>query len=832
MEEPSESAGAKGGPRRRHVHGCLFPGGAALVGLVLFFWFFSFLVQGILTVFLAGGGIEADRLPVTSVGLHELRLGESVLSRGRDELRWGDLRLGYSPFSLMGGRFHYLEVDAPEWTVSLGRRPEAAPPAIPPVAEPSAPVEEEKPPQVPPPPDKGPVPAPDLAEEAVPAAPVPLPPRMSVPASLRLPVDLPSALQRLPLRNLEAADGTLRLALPEGRSIAFSAGALVQRRAFSSEGFLNLDGHGLEARLYLEQLESEDEVSVQADAHARMEDALPVLRETTGLRTPEGIDFAAADLQLIALGDFRGRSLLRASLNGEFTGLGFVHPDSGLRIPLPHLVVAGRWEEGEASVEAGLRTGPVRTGMVSVDPFALKISSEKGVSDWGITSEAIGFRFGELAGQFALQGLVERLWTLPRFRMELRCGGLEGGAFHAGPFSVDVSGGPEEVSLRCASLALEREGTLWIEDLSGKVYPRAELGAKLFGLAGTQLLGLKVEQLAKDDWRFAWEDPSGEKGGGTLRTGARRLPEFLRIKGDVPVPVLHNLGRWAGYLPGRLEGGGLRVEAELRSAGPGFPRGSARLAFSDLGIRGDADWQAKGLSGRLDLAVIGLPRTEGVQEWKLRELRYGEFRLEDIRLHWEMPHFREIRVERLSGRLEGAEVALAPFTFDPLSPRFATTATLDAFPGQRILALLEEQRFGLDGRLSGTLRIRGDRGGIEIGAGRFLLGEEGRKAARFRFEEAAFLREHIGQLSGIPETMRERIQTALLENGIRVDALEILLEEAPGDEEKVRLRLEMRGECHSEELRIPIERFVINNLISRRDLARLFLPGGFVSIQP
>jgi hypothetical protein len=828
VDAPKKSAGKAAGPPRKRLYGCLLPGTAALVVACLCFWFFPFFLQGLLTFLLAGREINAERLPVKSVGLTELHLGESVLSLERNELRWTDLRLGYRPLSLLNGHFSYLEVISPEWTVSLAPRPEKAPlPATSPLPGPSRPTEERKPP----PPDKGPVPAPDLAGEAKPAQPGLLPPRRAVPASLRFPVDLASALQRLPLRTMEAADGTLRFALSQAESIAFSAGALVQRRSFSSEAFLHLAGHGVEAGLYLEQLASADAISVQADAHARLATALPVVRKSAGLPAPAWIDFGEAELQLHALGDVRGQELLQASLDGEVNGLVVAHQESGLRIPLPRMVVAGRWEDGQASVEGGLRTGPVRSGAVSVEPFALKISSEKGISDWVINSEAIRFRAGALEGQFALHGLVERVWTLPRFEAEVRCGGLRGGPFDAGPFAVEVSGGPEEVSLRCASLALEREGTLWIEDLSGRAFPRAELGAKLFGLAGTRLLGMEIKQLGSGDWRFTWKDPMGKTGGATLRTGAHRRPEFLGLKGEVPVPVLHNLGRWAGYLPGRLEGGDLQVDAQLQRAGPGFLRGTVQLDFSDLALRGDADWEARGLTGQLALAVIGLPRSEGRQKWKLRELRHGEFRLEDIRLHWEMPHFREIRVEQLSGRLEGAEVALAPFTVDPLSPRIATTATLKALPVQRILALLEEERFGVDGELSGTLQVRGDPDGIEIGAGRFVLRKEGRKAARFRFEEEAFLREHFGQLSGIPETMRERVQTALLENGIRVDALEIHLEEAPAAG-KVRLRFEMSGECHSQELRIPIERFVINNLISRRDLARLFLPGGFVSVQP
>jgi hypothetical protein len=829
VDAPKKSAGKAAGPPRGRLYGCLLPGGAALLIAFLCLWFFSFLLQGILPFLLAGREIEAERLPVESVGLTELHLGESVLFLERDEIRWSDLRLGYSPLSLLKGRFSYLEVSSPEWTVSLRPRPEEAPlPVSPAVPGSSLPMEEEKPP---PPPEKGPVPAPDLAGEAGSADPAPLPPRREVPTSLRLPVDLSSTLQRLPLRTMEAADGTLRLALSQAESVAFSAGALVQRRSFSSEAFLHLAGHGLEAALYLKQLEPEDAFSLQADAHARLATALPVVRESAGLSVPAWIDFEDAELQLFALGDFDGQEVLRTSLDGEVNGLVVAHQESGLRIPVPQMVVAGRWEKGEASLEAGLRTDSMHRGALSVDPFALKISSEKGISDWGINSEAIRFRAGALEGQFALHGLVERVWTLPRFQVEVRCGRLHGGAFDVGPFAVEISGGPEEVSLRCPSITLEREGTLWIEDLSGRAYPRADLRAKLFGLAGTELLGMGMEQLGSGDWRFTWKDPTGKRGGATLRAGAHRLPEFLDLKGEVPVPVLHNLGRWAGYLPGHLEGGALQVETHLQRTGPGFLRGTVELDFRDLGFRGDADWEARGFSGQLALAVIGLPRSEGRQEWNLRELRYGEFRLEDIRLHWEMPHFREIRVERLSGRLEGAEVALAPFAFDPLSPQIATTATLRAFPGQRILALLEEERFGLDGELSGTLQIRGNSEGIEIGAARFVLGQEGRKAARFRFEEEAFLREHLGELAGIPETMRKRIQAALLENGIRVDSLEILLEEAPAAG-KVRLRLEMRGECHSPELRIPIERFVINNMISRRDLARLFLPGGFVSVQP
>ena len=824
----------KRSPGQRRAAGCLILGLTGLLGLWLLFWWSPLLLQGILSGLLAQREVDVESLPVEKLGFRELQVGESHLRLGEKQLRWQRLQLGYSFSSLLEGRIVHMELTSPEL-----RFPWPPAPPVPPVTAPpdgaKEPFTRPSPEQAPRVPSvgKGPVPAPPVTGEEHPAEPAPLPSRKTLPASFQLPVDLSALVGDLPMRTMRIPEGTVRLAPAEKSERSFDGTALLLRRSGSAEGFVDVSGHGLEGRFYLEQLSRQAELQLQAELSLEMETFMPVWEELTGKGPPAGLVFKGARLEGMALADVRGDELIRTSLKGEGREFTFHHPASGLRIPVAKAVLAGSWEAGKVALEAGVRTGASRSGAISVEPFALKAAAVQGISDWRFSSEAVRFSAKSFEGKLALRGKAERVWTVPRVATELQFTSIGGKGIRFGPFTVQLEGDSESLSLQCPSLSLEREGTLWIEEVAGELFPTVSLRAGLFGLAGTQLATLHAERLPAGKWRLGWEDPAGVAGEIRVRRSPHPLPESVQASGQLPVALVHNLARWGGVLPGKLEGGALSLDADLKRAGLGFLRGSLRLRATDLDLHGDEDWEATGFSGELALAVIGLPRTEGRQHWRMEEFRHGALRLREVELEWEMPHLREIMVHRLTGLLEGAELRLVPFSFDPAEPVFTTTAELHALPGQRILGLLEEERFGLEGLLSGSLDLRFDLDGIEIGKGRFALAEntDNTGKSRFRFRDEAFLREHLGKLTGIPETMRTRLQQALLRNGIQIDTLEIRLEEAPA-EEKIRLRLEMRGVCRSEELRIPIERFVLNNLIPRGDLDRLLDPGGFLKVKP
>ena len=188
-------------------------------------------------------------------------------------------------------------------------------------------------------------------------------------------------------------------------------------------------------------------------------------------------------------------------------------------------------------------------------------------------------------------------------------------------------------------------------------------------------------------------------------------------------------------------------------------------------------------------------------------------------MEWELPSIRHLVVRKLEGQVGEGTVSLDPFVMDPLNPVLDTVIQVRHLDADLLRLWLGEDRFSMQGTISGSLSIGWENGELVLGEGVFELDEEV-ATGQFTFTDESFLREKFASFGGVPVELRDRLLDALLQKGIRIDSLEISL--GPSAEEGVLLfKIAISGESKSEMLEVPIKGFVINNLISLEDLSHL-----------
>jgi hypothetical protein len=160
-----------------------------------------------------------------------------------------------------------------------------------------------------------------------------------------------------------------------------------------------------------------------------------------------------------------------------------------------------------------------------------------------------------------------------------------------------------------------------------------------------------------------------------------------------------------------------------------------------------------------------------------------------------------------------------PFTVDPLDPEPVIGINFSRLQAGLLLDWYGENRFAVEGTLSGKLGLQWRDGVWLVGEGGLRI-DKSNTESRFVFSDEAFLREQFVSLTGVPEDLKRPLLSALLRKGIRIEDLELQLEAVPGGDD-VSLKLTLSGETVTEEIEVPIRGLVINNLIPRDDLARL-----------
>jgi hypothetical protein len=156
---------------------------------------------------------------------------------------------------------------------------------------------------------------------------------------------------------------------------------------------------------------------------------------------------------------------------------------------------------------------------------------------------------------------------------------------------------------------------------------------------------------------------------------------------------------------------------------------------------------------------------------------------------------------------------------DTFAPAVATRLHFDGLDGGELLRWLGEDRFAIEGAVSGILSIGWADGTLVLGRG-FVEMDDSTTEGRFIFSDPAFIKERFAAFGGVPEDLKERFLDALLSKGIQINSMtaELGPAEEPGH---LLLKISLSGESRTELLEVPIEGFVINNVISGEDLGHL-----------
>lgn len=422
---------------------------------------------------------------------------------------------------------------------------------------------------------------------------------------------------------------------------------------------------------------------------------------------------------------------------------------------------------------------------------------------------------------------VLMLATYRNGELSLKSGGrvsaYAGPSFTTEAFGIQLSGDASTLGLRADPVGLKRKSTLWLEEFSGRFSFAGALDASLtwYNGVGAHMgdVRLKGEQQAGGEWTGALQLARPDKPV-FLDASLELSPQgpSFSMRGELPNDWLNALADWWWGKRFTLAGGSPVIQAEL--ARPGLVYKGEILADLDkLELRLPNGALLDGITGNCRLRVNGLPSTDGVQTLRIGSFSSGNLRLTDLDIEWALPTLRNLSVMRASAGMRGGRVSLDPFVCDPFNPAVETVMRLEGIPAQQVLDWIGEERFTLQGSISGEVPLGWEDGILQIGKSALRM-DSSTTQNRFRFADREFLEEQFAQMGGIPAELKDPFLATLLADGIRIR--DAALAFAPDEEQgKVVLRLRVSGETRSESMEVPIESLIINNVISREDLGHL-----------
>jgi len=775
-------------------------------------------------------GMEEARLPLSNVGFHRASFRHGTISAYGQSLTWEKAEVTYSPGGLLSGNLSTLYLMEPQVRIHLPIQKET-PPAQPPddVKKPSLP----RRPAIP---RTGEVVA-DGAEprekhierEAVPSAPV-------VRRAQKLP-SLKEIHRKLPTGGVLTRDGTFSLASATDSPLAIEAPFDVAYRNAEADGFLRLET--MDSLLDLSWQMHESSTLTVTSRLVLGKASIRQLSETvsTRFRLPAGFATGGDLITLNLFVEERIGQPPQAAFTGDCEQLEVNIPGM-LRLEFSGGKLTGRATgEGIEAGLAGYLSGTIDEGP-QIDPFRIEaLLFPEGKLQ--LQSDSFQLNWNDWQGSFAFRG--ELLNPYPgssaEGHLEIASSGLEAPSYSIGPGSILIQRN-QAWQVTSSPFELRREGRIWIEDGRASVdlsFTNGEGSFALFNAMGAHLghVHVRYRRPPSKATRFDWSlDCSQGKPflEGTLSRDVDDLS--IEMDGGVDLDWADALLGWYGFGSFSVEGPNPTLRLSAKGP-PVFLRGSFSSDLDNLNVSFPGEIRLEGLSGRLQLDILGLPRSSGLQKLQASRLRIGGATLEAPLLQWSLPTIRTLKVHVMEAEIEGGHLRIAPFTLDPFAPDFETQIELSRFPAGKILEWLGEDRFELDELISGKLPFAWKEGVLRIGTSRFQS-EPDAPDAYFRFKDPVFLREQFASLTGVPPEFKEPLLRALLEEGIRLDNLQVLL--SPGTrEESISIRLEVSGVASTDEMVVPIEGLVVNNLISREDLSHflgIFVPVEFPPEHP
>ncbi|MEX0332650.1 MAG: YdbH domain-containing protein [Puniceicoccaceae bacterium] len=770
-------------------------------------------VEGKIGESLLESGIVATALTVERVAPSETLLGPSTLVYGPHVLNWEALEAQYSLGAIYSGRVDHLHVEKPHITLQF------LPPA----------------PGLPEPP-------PELLPEQVATAPAPSPaePVASQPSAEPAPsgtvarierpaVVLPGLRERLldiPLDGFSTSEGVVEILVQENPVPGFTFGGQMSRQPFGLSGELYLESEDILAQLSLRVPKARELVTFQGEAILRRE-GLGLLAGAWLPYIPRGGEFprilSSGRLVMDALLEIPSAASPYGSLEATMDELLLEVPSSPLQLQLNDLLLAGTLQEDVVRLQGGAEVQFAGPENLFVEPFAIRFTHEPGGAGT-IETEAFHWNYGSLSALTALRGFLHEEDAGLHLRTEIAFSEFLTPYFQMEPFSLLVQGAGSRYSLVASPSGLKRSGTIWLEQLQADwdgTQHKGSAGMEVFGLSGGPMGSVvaTVNAAPTEALEVAIDllNPAGEGFlSGFLNKANRTIDAGLN--GTASLAWINEFLKWSSMGDVQFDGPDPEIDFSLSGKSPFFS-GDFLISMNGASAWLSEDLRAEGLRGDSTLEIRSLPRTRGLQTLTADLLSSGQLVLSDLELDWELPTFRTLAVRRLEAWIGEGRVRVRPFTMDPMEPRIRTVLEFQGLSGNELLRWLGEERFQIEGAVSGQLAIGWDNGALVLGKGLIHL-DEGQQRGRFIFADPDFLKERFAAFGGVPAELKQRFLDTLQQQGIHITSLSAELREADKPDHFL-LRIAVSGESRTELLEVPIEGLVINNIISANDLGYL-----------
>lgn len=770
-------------------------------------------VEGKLSAALLESGIVATSLHVERVGPSVTVLGPSTLVYGSHVIDWEALEARYSLGTVYSGRIDHLHVEKPRLVLQFLPPPEGLPEPPPEVAgesvQPAAPA-------VPQQPGAGaPAAAPSLAEPMT----VPEQPAVFLPG-------LRDRLLDIPLDGFSAVGGVVELLLQENSLGSLAFAGQMDRQPYGLSGELFLENGELLAQVSLRVPAAGNVVTLQSEAVlppggmvSLLNGVLPLLPATGTLPSILSSGRLVLDTLLEIPTDSPPYGSLEASMEELRLGI----PSTAGQLQVRDFLLAGTLRDEALRLQGGAELHLAGLDPLSVEPFAVRLDFDPAT---GGSLETGSFRwsYDNISGMSAVRGFAHREEDALHLRTELAFSEVLTPGFRIEPFSLLLENSGSHHTLSASELGLKRSGTIWVEKLKADWDALRRSGSaslQLYGLSGRPMGSLAATAsqplpgTLEGTIRFL--NPSGKAFlEGTLNGIGDTLD--TRLSGKLALGWINTFNKWGDLGTVRFDGPDPSLDLSLSGKAP-FYSGGFRIGMDGTSAWLSDDIRLEGLRGDIEMEIRSLPRTAGLQKLTIDLLSSGQFVLSDIEVDWELPTFRTLTVRRLTARIGAGYLSLKPFTIDPLDPRVRTVLSFQGLPGNELLRWLGEERFAIEGTVSGQLAIGWEEGTLVLGKGSVHL-DEATPRGRFVFADPEFLKQRFASFGGVPAELKQRFLDTLQQQGIHITELSAELREADQPDHFL-LRIAVSGESRTALLEVPIKGLVINNVISARDLGYL-----------
>ena len=245
-------------------------------------------------------------------------------------------------------------------------------------------------------------------------------------------------------------------------------------------------------------------------------------------------------------------------------------------------------------------------------------------------------------------------------------------------------------------------------------------GFTWYGLAGEALGKFAAEYVVNHqihEISFSLLDKAGSDAlQGKLSNDGKELSG--KISGILPTEWINTLVSWFDLGSYRIIGAPPSLDFQMETISP-LPKGTATLQLNGLGLDIPGTNQINGINGSVSLALNGLPRSAGSQVLTIDSISTSIVDIEDIHLNWNLLSIRHLEINQLHGKIGSGHVEVEPFTVDPMNPEIVTTIRFTGVEGDLIRRILGEERFSLNGTVTGQIQVGFRNGELVLGQGRF-----------------------------------------------------------------------------------------------------------------